>query len=692
MAFLSIVRKNFIHNFNKYISFYFVNSLIVAMLFMYGSLMYNPAILNSVGKTTLFESIKIALVGLIMFSVVFITYTNMAFLKNRGKEFGMYLTLGMTTKDLSKLIFVENLGIMIISLITGILGGVLFGRLFYMGLNKILNFTSIPYRLTYKSLLLCIGVFGLIFLSNVIFNMFYIRRVSIIDAIRSSKKKGIGKSNILIGTVALVLLIVSIDCLPKAIIKEIFKDQSYMIGVIMALTLICPYMIIGSIIGIVKAVTSKFPKLYNRNILVLSNLSHRFLAYKNILYMLSLLVAGAMFFVGITYSLYVSSRETINIDNPFDIMFVETNEYNKVEKENIEKTIFPTSGKVEKYKILEYIEVPMFKDDGRELSSWSDSETVISETNYNKHMGTDVDVKANEAIYVTVFNEKMNYEHPTSVLVTLNETQLKKVKNLTNNKDASLSKEAFKNIAGETTSLYLDKNNIKYKKGVAFANNISASGYPSGSGLVVDDKSYKLLKNNLPNASVKKLHLINVKNAYKSIGAIDDYLKKINGLDNSYWNEEGISGLTSEDERGVKEAYRPVYKEELVKLQLKSNGIMFFTMIFIGALFLVANGVVLYYKVLSDIKDEEERITSLTRIGVTQKEIKSMISKELAITFFTPILIGGGLSLYYIYVLWSNSSMVGLLMKKSLIVLICGTIIQIIFYLISRKKYIKEVI
>jgi len=69
-----------------------------------------------------------------------------------------------------------------------------------------------------------------------------------------------------------------------------------------------------------------------------------------------------------------------------------------------------------------------------------------------------------------------------------------------------------------------------------------------------------------------------------------------------------------------------------------------------------------------------------------------MISKELAITFFTPILIGGGLALYYIYVLWSNSSMVGLLMKKSLIVLICGTIIQIIFYLISRKKYIKEVI
>lgn len=46
-------------------------------------------------------------------------------------------------------------------------------------------------------------------------------------------------------------------------------------------------------------------------------------------------------------------------------------------------------------------------------------------------------------------------------------------------------------------------------------------------------------------------------------------------------------------------------------MQLDNHGIMLFTMIFIGLLFVISNGVVLYYKVFNDIKDEEERIISL---------------------------------------------------------------------------------
>jgi len=162
MTFSSIVRKNLVYNFNKYISFYFVNSLIVAMLFMYGSLIFNSTIVNSIGKSSLYDTVIVSLGGTILFSIIFITYTNVSFLKNRGKEFGVYLTLGMTAKDLIKLIFMENISIMIAALLTGILGGTLFGRLFYMGLNKILEGTTIVYEINYESILLSIGVFTLI--------------------------------------------------------------------------------------------------------------------------------------------------------------------------------------------------------------------------------------------------------------------------------------------------------------------------------------------------------------------------------------------------------------------------------------------------------------------------------------------------------------------------------------------------
>lgn len=691
MTFSSIIRKNFSHNFNKYMSFYFVNSLIIAMLFMYGSLMFNPTIIDGIGKTSLYETINMSLFGVILFSIVFITYTNVAFLKNRGKEFGMYLTLGMTTKDLSKLIFVENVGVMVASLATGVLSGALFGRLFYMGLNKILSGTTIAYELNYKSFLLSTGIFGLIFVGNFIFNIFYIKRMSIIDVIKSSSKKEVGKPSVLLGVVSLVLLITALYCLPKTLLKEMFKEQSYMVGVFIGITLIAPYMIIGSFIGLTKSILSRFPKLYNKNLLVLSNLSHRFLAYKNLLYILSLLVAGAMFFVGYSYSAYSLTRVSTEKNNPYDIMFVETDEYNKAEKEDVEKVIGESGGQLEKYNVLEYIEVVMFREEGEELSFWNDNETIISETNYNRHMNTNIDIKANSANYVTVYAEEMEYEHPSSILTIMDEKQLEEVQNISAENNYSLSKEDYKKITGEKLSINIDKHRINEEKGVPFINNRYTSEYNSGSAFVLDDSDYELLKSNLTEKSIKNMHLMNVKNGDKAFEGLINYLRLENGLDESYWNYGNLFGSTSEDDRGYKEAYRPVYTEELIQMQLDENGMMLFTMIFIGLLFIIANGVVLYYKVLSDIQDEEERMKSLSRIGVLQKEVKSMISKELAITFFIPIIVGGGLGLYHLYLMVSNSGMADLLIKKSIIVLAIGAILQVIFYVVSKRKYIREV-
>ena len=113
-------------------------------------------------------------------------------------------------------------------------------------------------------------------------------------------------------------------------------------------------------------------------------------------------------------------------------------------------------------------------------------------------------------------------------------------------------------------------------------------------------------------------------------------------------------------------------------------------MMFIGILFTIANGVILYYKVLSDIDEEEERLTSLNRIGVLKKEVRLMISKELALVFFIPIIGGGLTGLYFANMLVLNPSTADLFMKKSITIFIVGFIIQAIFYLVSRRKYIKQ--
>lgn len=692
MTFSSIIRKNFYYNFNKFISFYFVNSLIIAMLFMYGSLIYNPSILDSVGKTTLYETVNMALLGIVLFSVVFITYTNISFLKNRGKEFGMYLTLGMTTKDLTKIIFVENLGIMSASLVTGVFTGALFGRLFYLGLNRFLINTKVVYELNYKSFLLSIGVFVLIFIGNLIFNIIYIKRISIIDSIKASKKKEIGNTHVILGAIALVILVISMYCLPKTLLKEIFKDQSYMIGVFVALIMICPYIVIGSLMGVVKSLLRRFPKTYNSNLLVLSNLSHRFLSYKNILYMLSILTAGAMFFVGYSYSMFKSSEEFVRRDNPYDLMFIETEKYNVTEKEDIEEVISDSGGKIEKYSVLEYVEIPLFREDRDQYIYRTGSQMILSETNYNEHMGTNIDISSKGALYVTTYEEKMEFQHPTSILTSIDESRMDEFQEVALKNNFIISEDQINEFKDDNIALVINGENIKEEKGVPFVNERSTMEYSLGNALVLDDEDYEFLKSSRKEEYIKKVHLLNVKNGDVAFEGLVYYLRDKNGFDESYWQEGNLWGTASYDERGTRELYRPIYTEEPIEMQLNDNGMMFFTMIFIGALFVIANGVVLYYKVLADIAEEEERLTALARIGIHEKEIKTMISNEIGITFFMPVLFGGGLGLYFLYVMVSNSGVEQIIMKQSMLVLICGIVFQIIFYLICRRKYIKEVV
>jgi len=61
-----------------------------------------------------------------LFSVGFISYINNSKNKSRSKEFGLYMTMGMTYRDITKLIILEDLVILICSIVSGIAVGAVF--------------------------------------------------------------------------------------------------------------------------------------------------------------------------------------------------------------------------------------------------------------------------------------------------------------------------------------------------------------------------------------------------------------------------------------------------------------------------------------------------------------------------------------------------------------------------------------
>ena len=74
-----------------------------------------------------------------LFAVIFLFYTNSFLMKRRKKEFGLLNILGMGKKHIALVIFCETLILLLVSLVLGIGLGILFDKLMFLLLMKLLG-------------------------------------------------------------------------------------------------------------------------------------------------------------------------------------------------------------------------------------------------------------------------------------------------------------------------------------------------------------------------------------------------------------------------------------------------------------------------------------------------------------------------------------------------------------------------
>jgi ABC-type antimicrobial peptide transport system permease subunit len=121
------------------------------------------------------------------------------------------------------------------------------------------------------------------------------------------------------------------------------------------------------------------------------------------------------------------------------------------------------------------------------------------------------------------------------------------------------------------------------------------------------------------------------------------------------------------------------------------GGFTFFAFGFIGFLFLLSSGVVLYYKIVTDIDEEKDQIGMLKRIGLNNKECRSYLTTHLAILFFTPLLIGITLGTIYMHAELLFSPYVGYMMSFIWILTGVVVVLDVLLYLSLRKRFFREV-
>lgn len=121
----------------------------------------------------------------------------------------------------------------------------------------------------------------------------------------------------------------------------------------------------------------------------------------------------------------------------------------------------------------------------------------------------------------------------------------------------------------------------------------------------------------------------------------------------------------------------------------KGYGLVLFVGLFIGIVFFVSAGSFLYFRLYVDLDEDKQKFRSIAKIGLTEKELKKVLTSQTAILFFTPIfvaLIHGAIALTALSHLFYYD-----LTKVSMVVLSVFLVIQIAYFYIVRLFYTKQV-
>lgn len=187
--------KNISKSMKDYAIYFFTLILGVSIFYVFNAIESQTIMMNVSSAT--YEIIKLMtnmLSGVsvfVSFVLAFlIIYASRFLIKRRNKEFGIYLTLGMSKRKISLILFFETLFIGIISLVVGLGLGFLLSQLMSILVANMFeaDMTNFKFVFSTDACVKTLIYFGIMYLVVMIFNTFNVSRCKLIDLLYASKK------------------------------------------------------------------------------------------------------------------------------------------------------------------------------------------------------------------------------------------------------------------------------------------------------------------------------------------------------------------------------------------------------------------------------------------------------------------------------------------------------------------------
>ncbi len=645
MKFSYLAIKNFKGNIRKYISIFLCCSLCVVVLQVFLSILDNKNLENVLINKNIKMLLNFSLIVMAIFMVFFIGYAIQAFLKLRSKEFGLYLIIGMLRKELTRMVFIETSIIILLAICVGFILGTVLNYILFIILKSALELTNIVFTIHYISYLKTICFVLLIFFIQVILVWLYSKKLQLTEMIKfwkrpeSIKMPGIA-SSLFLSFIAILLLFFSFFNLYMFISGTRGGGSNSSTPIIFVVCcFLSIFILISRVSTLIIYFCKKSKKVYYNNLLTITEISNKVNQNKKVILSATILFIVVIFFISSAYSILVDMPRVTDIEQPFHFAYADFNNSFK----ELDEIINKGNVKLKEHKVLDFLYGKRIIDFGKfkDLQELA----VISDDNYNKISGKNLSLNVGESFVITSDlggskNEQFPYD---SLILEFG--------------DKSFN---FKFLGEERTVLVNQK--VQRSKFI----------------MIIDGEDFNKIKSEVDKGYLGTFHLLNFQEWKNSALIARQLREKIEstGVNTNSKIAPGTFNVISKIEY-----YNSIKKEGSMRL---------FVVGFLGMLFLICMSCVIYFKMITDTEELRNKYKKLLRVGITKNEFKRVLSNQLKVIFFFPILLGAIIGYLLMHIATLNSRMEKTFALNTVTVIGVFFLFQLIYYLITRKKYYKD--
>ncbi len=545
-----------------------------------------------------------------VFSLFVVFYTNSFLMKRRSKEFGLYSILGMEKKHISRVVFWEIAVVGAASIIIGLLSGMLFSKLMFMVLLKIMHLqTDFAFKISVESLLLTFVLFVALFILIMLANNIRIFRLKPID-LMSGSHAGEREPKAKWAMAVMGILCLGVGYYLAVTVKNPIQAMgTFFVAVLFVIAGTYLVFVSGSI-ALLKLLKSNKNYYYQKNhFITVSGMLYRMKQNAVGLSNICILSTAVLVVLSSTVSLYAGFDDIMRTRYPKDVM----TQYLYEEEDSEDKP-----GHYD-YSVLE----PVLRVRGARYhvnlkgieQYYSYSSVGILEANafwpdYESSITDMTGFVALEVMTVEDFNNRMGASYDVEkgkVLVYTSE-------------NAALSEETVK----------IAEREYPVSGRVQEVPEVSALDADFGQLWVIvpDLNMMKEIRSGIDSAFEDGAYTVITYNFNFDLEGKDEDKKAFCTDLRDEIDKTGIAHAAA-----ITDSYTT--RQELYGIY----GSLFFIGIFLGALFLITTVLIIYYKQISEGYEDRERFIIMQKVGMGEKEVKSVIRSQVLLVFFLPILL-----------------------------------------------------